>query len=140
MEVPSDRCDLRVEARAYYLRRAALVAGAHDRELSHVRLSVGLALTERADRLLDLLGVLDQVRTKAMQPEAHVHGKQLLHRCPLRGACELRGVGVGERGIRLRASSCQRPRHRQATTGGIGGIGFRPALRREHEWLAVLTK
>src|SRR5437762_11554908 len=90
-----DRSDLRIETCPHAFGRSSLVPRAHDGKLPHVGLRVALALTERADRLLDLLGVLDEVRTKTMQAKAHIHGEQLLHRGPLRGTRELRCVGRG---------------------------------------------
>src|SRR5437879_6143464 len=87
-----DGGQFRIEARTDDLGRTSLVTRAHDRELSHIGLCIGLVLTARADRLLHLLGVLHQMGAEAVQTEAHVDRERLADRSPLRWARQLRRI------------------------------------------------
>ena len=83
------------------------------------------------------MGVLDEMRAEAVQPEAHVDLERRLHRGPLRRPAELRCDRGREGRVGLAPPPGERERHREGVTGGIRGIGLRPALLGEDERLIV---
>ena len=136
-------CDQRsVERVERCARRAALVRATRRTDRAHDRACVGERHAERSDRRLALHRVLGDVRSEAVEPEAHVDSR-VLYRAPLRRSLHLVASEIGERDICLGATFRERRDDVEDTSGGVGWIRPRTAeLTRggPHDLLGVRRK